>query len=477
MSPRNGGTVGWAKVESREANRIPGAASRDLIHGIINILNERTQLPLVSLPSLIEIQPLAAPLAGPVTVTVPGSKSLTNRALVLAALGRGTTTLRGALWSEDTQVMTDCLRRLGFEVAVDYDPEEEANRSIKVRGLGGLIPRGGTAEAPLELRVGNAGTAARFLAAMVCLGTGVYRLSGVPRMHERPQAELFGTLRAMGYRVDSSNDRLPAVIHGIGPRQARGLVSAGASSQFASALLLSARTGGWDIEVEGGTVDELPYVQMTRRLVEVFPTDGGEFEIEADASSGSYFWAAGHLLSVDPASGPAVRVRRWPSTGWQVDEAFPRYLGSRAEISRQTDLGDSIMTAIVLAPFASAPCRFTDLGRLRLQECERVEALRLELTRCGARVEEAGDTLTVWPSRLRGAEIETYDDHRMAMCFAVVGLKVPGIRLKDPGCVRKTFPNFFAKLALPAPAGVGARILCPANGEVLTNVQLLADPT
>jgi hypothetical protein len=204
------GRLGGAKVESREANRIPGAASRDLIHGIINILNERTQLPLVSLPSLIEIQPLAAPLAGPVTVTVPGSKSLTNRALVLAALGRGTTTLRGALWSEDTQVMTDCLRRLGFEVAVDYDPEEEANRSIKVRGLGGLIPRGGTAEAPLELRVGNAGTAARFLAAMVCLGTGVYRLSGVPRMHERPQAELFGTLRAMGYRVDSSNDRLPA---------------------------------------------------------------------------------------------------------------------------------------------------------------------------------------------------------------------------------------------------------------------------
>jgi hypothetical protein len=159
-----------------------------------------------------------------------------------------------------------------------------------------------------------------------------------------------------------------------------------------------------------------------------------------------------------------------------VDEAFPRYLGSRAEISRQTDLGDSIMTAIVLAPFASAPCRFTDLGRLRLQECERVEALRLELTRCGARVEEAGDTLTVWPSRLRGAEIETYDDHRMAMCFAVVGLKVPGIRLKDPGCVRKTFPNFFAKLALPAPAGVGARILCPANGEGIDQRAIAGGP-
>ncbi|MCC7374849.1 MAG: 3-phosphoshikimate 1-carboxyvinyltransferase [Verrucomicrobiales bacterium] len=431
----------------------------------------------MSLPSLIEIQPVAGPLSGPVTVTVPGSKSLTNRALVLAALGDGATTLRGALWSEDTQVMTDCLRRLGFEVAVEIDPEEEANRSITVRGLGGRIPRAGTAEAPLELYVGNAGTAARFLAAMVCLGSGVFRLSGVPRMHDRPQAELFGALRSLGYRIDSATDRLPAVIHGTGPRRGRGQVSADASSQFASALLLSARVGGWEIEVVGGDEEELPYVQMTRRLVEVFPVHGGVFEIEADASSGSYFWAAGRLLAADPAAGPVVRVRRWPTTGWQVDEAFPRYLGPRAAISRQTDLGDSIMTAIVLAPFGSAPCRFTDLGRLRLQECERVVALRTELTRCGARVEESGDTLTVWPSQLRGAEIETYEDHRMAMCFAVVGLKVPGIRLKDPGCVRKTFPNFFAKLALSAPAGVGARIVCPRSGEVMSGERLLADPT
>ncbi|MBL9135767.1 MAG: 3-phosphoshikimate 1-carboxyvinyltransferase [Verrucomicrobiales bacterium] len=431
----------------------------------------------MSLPSLIEIQPVAGPLSAPVTVTVPGSKSLTNRALVLAALGDGVMTLRGALWSEDTQVMADCLSRLGFEVAVGHDPEEAANRSITVRGLGGRIPGGGSAEAPLELHVGNAGTAARFLAAMVCLGQGVYRLSGVPRMHERPQAELFGALRAMGYRIESSNDRLPATIYGTGPRSARGWVSADASSQFASALLLSARAGGWDIEVQGGNEEELPYVQMTRRLVEVFPPNGGEFDIEADASSGSYFWAAGHLLSAGAASGPVVQVRRWPSTGWQVDEAFPRYLGPRAQISRQTDLGDSIMTAIVLAPFGRAPCRFTDLGRLRVQECERVEALRTELTRCGARVEESGDTLTVWPSPLRGAEIETYGDHRMAMCFAVVALKVPGIRLKDPGCVRKTFPNFFAKLALPAPAGVGVRILQPGSREVLSGAQLLADPT
>ena len=164
----------------------------------------------MSLPPLIEIVPLTSPVRA--EITVPGSKSITNRALILAALADGRTTLRGALWSEDTQVMTDCLRTLGFTVDVQPDPAESCNRTITVDGLGGRLPRAGTTEQPLELFVGNAGTAARFLAAMVCLGDGVYRLSGVPRMHERPQAALFAALRELGYRVDSPNDKLPAVI-------------------------------------------------------------------------------------------------------------------------------------------------------------------------------------------------------------------------------------------------------------------------
>jgi 3-phosphoshikimate 1-carboxyvinyltransferase len=127
-------------------------------------------------------------------------------------------------------------------------------------------------------------------------------------------------------------------------------------------------------------------------------------------------------------------------------------------LSRQTDLGDAIMTAIVLAPFESHPVRFTELGHLRLQECERVSALRTELTKCGAKVIEDGDTLTVYPSPLHGAEIETYNDHRMAMCFAVVGLRVPGIRIRNPACVNKTFPNFFEKLTAAPPHGPGAQI-------------------
>src|SRR6266403_1246960 len=157
----------------------------------------------MSLPDLIEIIPLERPVHA--EITVPGSKSITNRALILAVLVDGETTLQGALWSEDTQIMVEALRKLGFEVKLEEDPVEFSNRTITVNGLGGNIPNAGTEEKPLELFVGNAGTAARFLAAFVCLGQGVYRLHGVPRMHERPQAALFSALRELGYRVESEN--------------------------------------------------------------------------------------------------------------------------------------------------------------------------------------------------------------------------------------------------------------------------------
>jgi 3-phosphoshikimate 1-carboxyvinyltransferase len=413
----------------------------------------------VSLPDLIEIVPLPAPVKA--EITVPGSKSITNRALVLAALANGTVTLEGALWSEDTQVMVECLHKLGFAVDVQPDPNESCNRTIVVAGRGGLIPKTGTAEKPLELFVGNAGTAARFLAGMVCLGQGVYRLSGVPRMHERPQASLFQALRQLGYRIDSPNDKLPAVIHGVGPKAGKCQVSVDESSQFASALILSGELGQWQVQIIGANDDELPYVEMTRQLVKAFPKNGGTFQIEPDASSGSYFWAAGETVS------------HWPTSKWQIDGEFPKFLPLPAEISRESDLGDSIMTAIVLAAFKASPTKFTELGRLRVQECERVVALRTELTKCGAKVIEEGDTLTVYPSQLHGAEIETYNDHRMAMCFAVVGLRVPGIKLRNPSCVKKTFPNFFQKLAAPLPHGLGVTIL-DAHGKTLSHDELFA---
>ncbi|MHC1764185.1 MAG: 3-phosphoshikimate 1-carboxyvinyltransferase [Verrucomicrobiia bacterium] len=426
------------------------------------------------LPDVIEIVPLVHPVTA--EVAVPGSKSITNRALVLAALSGGKTALRGALWSEDTQVLVDALGRLGFDVQVESDPAEPCNRTLRVQGLGGRIPRFGTVETPLELFVGNAGTAARFLAALVCLGDGACRLDGVPRMRDRPQSELFQALRQLGYEIISPNDKLPAVVIGKGPRAARCQVSVAQSSQFASALLLAASTGGWTVDVAGENTEESPYVEMTRRLAMVFPTRGGTFAIEPDASSGSYFLAAGHLLQLRQSGEPArVTVPGWPSSGWQVDARLPRYLPLPKQVSRNHDLGDSIMTAIVLAPWAPHRVRFTDLARLRVQECERVAALRTELTRCGAQVVEEGDTLTVSPSKLHGATVETYDDHRMAMCFAILGLKVPGIRIKNPACVKKTFPNFFQKLADAPPRGLGATLFDPRTGQTLAPQDLFAD--
>ena len=442
------------------------------------------------IPDLIEIVPLDQPVHA--EIVVPGSKSITNRALVLAALADGETVIEGALWSEDTQIMLECLEELGFTVKVRPDPREACNRTITVLGKGGRVPPGGTEGQPLELFVGNAGTAARFLAAMVCLGDGFYWLQGVPRMCQRPQAALFHALRELGYRVEAAGDRLPALIRGDGPRPGKCRVSIDESSQCASALLLGAGAGGWQVEVSGDNAEESPYVTMTRKLIATFPRNGGRFQVEADASTGSYFQAADFLLSrldslrlgkdqdersparvLPPPS--AVTLQSSPVTDWQVDAAFARFLPLPASISRRSDLGDSIMTAIVLAPFSGQPTRFTDLGRLRVQECERVAALRTELMRSGARVVEDGDTLTVFPSPLHGAEIETYNDHRMAMCFAIPGLIVPGIRLKNASCVKKTFPGFFQKLAAPPPGGLGAKMLDGKTGRVLSHDELLAE--
>jgi 3-phosphoshikimate 1-carboxyvinyltransferase len=467
----------------------------------------------MALPDLIEIVPLDKPVRA--EITVPGSKSITNRALILAALADGEVTLTGALWSEDTQIMVACLQKLGFEIRVENDPEEFCNRTITVKGLGGKIPQSRTGilpvsdrleACPTELFAGNAGTAARFLSAFVCLGDGVYRLSGVARMHERPQAALFSALRELGYRVESENgdDKLPVIIshrdtestekNKSGSVSSVSLwqnkkckVSIEESSQFASALLLCAEVGNWKVEVVGENAEESPYVAMTSKLLEVFPKNGGTFQIEPDASSGSYFFAAGIILDcmIETDSGLElpVDVSNWPDSELQIDSKFLKHIPiigveSPNTVSRLRDLADSIMTAIVVTPFHSRVVKFIDLGRLRLQETERVVALRTELTKCGAKVVEEGDTLTVWPSPLHGAAIETYNDHRMAMCFAILGLKVPGIKIKNPACVKKTFPNFFQKLAAPPPQGLGAEIWEIKNGlriRKLSGEDLFAD--
>jgi 3-phosphoshikimate 1-carboxyvinyltransferase len=397
------------------------------------------------LPDILAIEPLAK--SPNCTVTVPGSKSITNRALILAVLSSGKCTLRGALWADDTQVMVESLRRLGFAVKVSPDPAEPANRTIEVEGCGGEIPSDRA-----ELYVGNAGTAARFLTALVTLGQGEYRLTGDPRMHERPMEDLFEPLRQLGIEVVSPNGRLPVTIRARGLRGGRVSVSARHSSQFASALMLIAPYAKLDVQL--AEPDEPHgYVDMTRTMVESFTA---EYAVEPDLSSASYFVAAGWLTGGD------VRVAGWPRAergkpeeSLQVDGKFPKFLPPPARLSRRDDLGDSVMTSVICALFGKQPMTLTDAARMREQECDRIHAMVTELQRVGAKVEEHEDGLTVWPVTtatgtvappLHGADIETYKDHRMAMSFAVLGLKVPGIRLKNPACVSKTFPNFFDKL-------------------------------
>jgi 3-phosphoshikimate 1-carboxyvinyltransferase len=386
------------------------------------------------LPDILEIQPLAKPPE--CTITVPGSKSITNRALILAALSDHKCTLSGALWADDTQVMVDALWELDFEVEVKSDPTEECNRTITVAGRGGRIPA-----KKADLYVGNAGTAARFLTTLVCLGHGEYTIAGDARMHERPMGDLFDTLRSLNVQIESNGPHLPATIHANGlRRKSRVQTPTQHSTQFVSALLLISKVAPIEVELAAAG-DPNGYIEMTQRMLQEFYPD---YRIEPDLSGASCFLATEHL------TGGKIDIADWPGNSLQVDGKFPQVLKSRpTEVSRSRDLGDSVMTLAICALFGDQPLKLVDAQRMREQECDRLHAMVTELQRVGAKAEEHDEGFTVWPAepgQLHGADIETYNDHRMAMCFAVLGLKVPGIRIKNPSCVSKTFPNFFEKL-------------------------------
>ncbi len=293
---------------------------------------------MTKLPDILEVRPLAKPPS--CKIAVPGSKSITNRALILAALSSEKCRLRGALWADDTQVMVDSLQKLGFEVTVEPDPFEESNRTITVVGRGGEIPA-----KKAELYVGNAGTAARFLTALVTLGHGEYTMTGDARMHQRPMGELF---RALGL----PGEHLPVTIRAAGRARPPGAplrVSGEQSSQFASALLLA----GYEVEAEPH-----PYVEMTRRMMREFTPD---YVVEPDLSSASYFVAAAWM------TGGRVEIAGWPKDSLQVDGRFPELLqrlrragtARPTNVSRRTELGDSVMTLAICALFGRQPCEFS----------------------------------------------------------------------------------------------------------------------
>jgi len=416
----------------------------------------------------IEIRP-TGPIKG--SIRPPGSKSITNRALVCAALADGESLLTGALQSEDTRVMIEALGKLGLGVA--HDPQRA---TIRLSGCGGQIP-----SRHAKIFAGNSGTTVRFLTAMLTLGHGTYRLDGTPRMRQRPIGDLLDALEQLGARVTSEagTDCPPVVVRAAGLPGGRATVAGEISSQFLSGLLMAAPLAREPVELSvRGPLVSKPYIEMTLAVmsafgvsVEVerlsrFAVPGGQmyrsrqYEIEPDASAASYFFAAAAI------TGGEVTVEGLTDRSIQGDVAFCKCLEQMGCRLRHTAnsitvvgrplqgievdmnaISDTVQTLAAVALFADGPTTVSGVAHIRHKETDRIRALATELRKLGAAVEERQDGLRITPGKLHAAQIDTYDDHRMAMSLALVGLATPGIVIRDPGCTAKTYPAFFDDLA------------------------------
>jgi 3-phosphoshikimate 1-carboxyvinyltransferase len=415
---------------------------------------------------------LVEPLARPpdTTVVVPGSKSITNRALLTAALAPGESELTGALFADDTAAMIDCLTRLRVGVVAD-----EIGATVRVVGTGGRLPGG-----PLELDARLSGTTARFVLPVLALGPGPYHLDGGESLRRRPMADGVEAVRALGADVVDEGERghLPLTVRGgvSAPGEVR--VPGSVSSQFLSGLLLAGPCFAEPVAIE--VTDELvslPYVEMTLAVMTSFGAvverDGARawtvapggyrathYAIEPDASAASYFFAAAAI------TGGRVTVPGLGASSLQGDVRFVDVLEEMgAEVRRDRsgitvtssgtlrgvevdlrDFSDTAQTLAVTAVFADSPTTIGGIGFIRGKETDRIAATVTELRRCGVRAEELDDGIRIHPGEPTPARIETYDDHRMAMSFALLGLRARGIEIADPDCVAKTFPEYFEVL-------------------------------
>lgn len=416
----------------------------------------------------MQINPISHPLNA--VVRVPGSKSLTNRALLIASLAQGTTQITNALFSDDSIYFARALQTLGFDVQLD-----EANHTMTVTGLGGKIP-----SRKAELFIGNAGTAARFLSAFLTLGNGEYVLDGEPRMRERPIGDLIHALNQLGVEMESKNNCPPVEIFAKSLYGGKTKIAGNISSQFLSALLMVAPYAQAPIEIELTTdLNSKPYVDMTLAIMRDFGvkikrkdyssftvhpasySPLSTFQIEPDASAAAYFFAAPAVC------GGRVRVQDISSKSVQGDLAFLYVLNQMGcEIKEgrnfievtgpktlsgvdmdMRDIPDTAQTLAVIAPFAASPTRIRGIASARVKETDRISATCTELKRLGVQVEEHEDGMTIHPcSNIQPASIQTYNDHRMAMAFSLVGLRIPGVTIENPACVSKTFPNYFEAL-------------------------------
>jgi 3-phosphoshikimate 1-carboxyvinyltransferase len=438
----------------------------------------------------VEVVP-GGPVRG--AIRPPGSKSLTNRALLCAALAEGPSRLSGALDSEDTRVMVDALRRVGIDVRFAVGAER-----IELVGCGGRLPEAGP-RSPIAgelavpppptislrdderpLFIANSGTTIRFLTAALSALGGNYLLYGVPRMHERPIGDLVAALAQLGTAAEtlSPGGCPPVRIGGRGWQQGRVGIAGDVSSQYLSGLLMAAPASGREVQISvRGELVSRPYVEMTAAVMASFGVAVGEpvpghfrlagpqsyrgceYQIEPDASAASYPWAAAAI------SGGEVTVAGLSRGALQGDVRFVEVLeqmGCRvvAEEDRITVRGgslrgidvdmnaisDCVQTLAVVALFADGPTTVRGVAHNRFKETDRIADLARELRKLGAKVEERHDGMTITPGELRGATLQTYHDHRMAMSLALVGLRVPGVRILDPACTAKTYPHYFADL-------------------------------
>ena len=408
-------------------------------------------------------------------VTVPGSKSITNRALLLATLADGDSLLKGALFSDDSRYFLKCIQSLGFDAVADED-----EKTVRVKGLGGQIPNREAA-----LYVGSAGTAARFLAAFLGMSKGSWHLDSSEQMRRRPMKPLLDKLSDIGAEIvcEKEEGHFPFQITGHGVKLREVSVNIERSSQFLSALLISSclSEAGMKLTAEGQ--HGMAYIDMTVDMMKEFGIScrksveeqgisyeiekgqcyrAGEYQIEPDVSAAAYFFAMAAILGI------RVTVRNVKLICKQGDVEFIRILermGCKVEETAEgvavtgpeggtlkgihADMhscSDQAITLAAIAPFADSPVTITGIGHIRFQESDRLTAMATELKRMGICCTTTDDSITIEPGKPKAAVIQTYDDHRMAMGFSLVGLRAEGIEIADPGCCRKTFENYFQVL-------------------------------
>lgn len=424
------------------------------------------------------------------TVQVPGSKSITNRAMLLAILANGTSYLNGALFSDDSRHFLQCVSDLGFPAKQD-----EKACTVQVTGFGGIIPKD-----TASIYVGSAGTAARFLTALLGTAQGTYHMDASAQMRKRPMAPLLASLSDLGAEIlfDEKEGFFPFSITGHGFQKNLLTVDINQSSQFLSALLIAAGCSGEDITIQTTGSHGMSYIDITLRMMEqfgvhvaapyslrsvgitaseatgdaseaspsrIFQIPGGQtyraqnYEIEPDVSAACYFYAMAALLGIDmivqgvhadSMQGDIQFLYLLEQMGCHLTEteegillsgpADGIYQGITADMSA---CSDQAITMAALAPFAQTPTTITGIGHIRYQESDRIAAIAAELTRMGIRCEEKPDSITIWPGTPAPCHVKTYDDHRMAMGFSLIGLRAQGIVIEDPGCCRKTFENYF----------------------------------